>query len=248
MRAWLTGVGAMTLASALLFSVVFDLWSRGIVQFPEGRPTFEIVGLPAYALGAAVAMRAGGWRGLLALILLASLWTVMVPFIEPGPDRDFFVRQLWAYGGIALGVLVAAVRPPRLSSAALVGAGVYGIAIAPNGVLGTLIFQGLCQSDRVQVCVDVVHILSLICSVAGGAAAGLVVGGRISVGGTMLLALFLALPSAVVVAHQGWMWQYDGLLSLLEMARSIAAGLALVLAAAIARTTTNRRGMAGQTL
>jgi hypothetical protein len=236
MRAWLTGVGAMTLASALVFSLVFDLWSRGIVQFPEGRPTLEIVGLPAYALGAAVAVRAGGWRGLLALVVLASLWMVMVPFV--GPDRDFFVRQLWAYGGIALGVVFAAVRPVRLSSAAWVGAGVYGIATAANGVLPTVILQlGPCQTDIVGGCISVYHVLSVFSSVVGGAAAGLVVGRRISISGTTLLALTLALPSAVVVAHQGWMWQYDGLLSLLAMAGGFVGGLTLLLAAMLARTS-----------
>jgi hypothetical protein len=80
MRAWLNGVGAMTLASALVFPVLFELWSRGILQFPEGRPTFEVAGLPAYAFGAAIAVRAGGWRGLLALVVLAEVaplsWTI----------------------------------------------------------------------------------------------------------------------------------------------------------------------------
>lgn len=248
MRAWLTGVGAMTLASAVVFSLAFELWSRGILRFPGTRPEFEVVGLPAYAFGAAVALGAGGWRGLMALVVLASLWMVMVPFI-PGADRDFFLRQLWAYGGIALGVLIAAVRPLRLSSAALVGAGVYGIAIAPNGFLATVILQQpLCQSDTVAPCITVVQALSVLSSVAGGAAAGLVVGRELSFGGTTLLALTLALPSAVVVAEQGWMWQYDGLLSLVEMARSIAGGLALVLAAVLARWTRDRRGVTGPLL
>lgn len=247
MRAWLTGVGAMTLASALVFPVFFVLWSRGILQFPEGRPTFEVVGLPAYAFGAAVAVRAGGWRGLLALVVLASLWMVMVPFV--GPDRDFFVRQLWAYGGIALGVLLAAVRPVGLSSAAWGGAGVYGIATAANGVLPTLILQlGPCQTDTVGGCIAAYHVLSVLFSVVGGVAAGLVVGRRIPISDTTLLALTLALPSAVVVAHQGWMWQYDGLLSLLAMASGVVGGLTLVLAASIARRTTDRQRVAGQSL
>ena len=246
MRTWLTGVGAMTLASAFVFAVLFELWSRGILQFPEGRPTFEVVGLPAYAFGAAVAMRAGGWRGLLALVVLASLWMVMVPFV--GPDRDFFVRQLWAYGGIALGVLLAAVRPVRLSSAAWVGAGVYGIATAANGVLPTVILQqGHCQTDTVGLCIAVYDVLSVLFSVVGGVAAGLVVGRRISVSGTTLLALTLALPSAVILAHQGWMWQYDGLPSLLAMASGVAGGLALFLAALLARTRDTRR-VSGQLL
>lgn len=201
MRAWLSGVGAMTLASASVFPVLFELWSRGILQFPEGRPTFEVTGLPAYAFGAAVAVRAEGWRGLLALVVLASLWIVMVPLIEPGPDRDFLVRQLWAYGGIALGLLIAAVLPLRLSSAAFVGAGVYGIAIAPNGVLGTVILQGFCQPGSVELCVGAVQVLSLLCSVVGGAAAGLYVGRRISFGATSLLALIVALYHIVAAGR-----------------------------------------------
>jgi len=82
----------------------------------------------------------------------------------------------------------------------------------------------------------------------GGVAAGLVVGRKLSFGGMTLLALTLALPSAVVVAHQGWMWQYDGLLLLAVMARSIAGGLALVLAAVLARWTRDRGGVAGPML
>ena len=85
MRAWLTGVGAMTLANAVVFSLAFEIWSDGILQF-RARPEFEIVGLPAYAFGAAVAVGTGGWRGLIALVVLASLWMVDVPFI-PGADR-----------------------------------------------------------------------------------------------------------------------------------------------------------------
>jgi hypothetical protein len=242
MRAWLTGVGAMTLANAVLFSLAFELWSDGILQFRQARPEFEIVALPAYAFGAAVAVGTGGWRGLIALVVLASLWMVEVPFI-PGADRDFFLRQLWAYGGIAIGVLIAAVRPLRLTSAALVGAGVYGIAIVPRALFATLILQQpLCQSDSVARCFTVVDALSVLFSVAGGAAAGLVVRRELSFGGTALLALTLALPSAVVVAHQGWMWRYDGWLSLLVMAKNIAGGLALVLAAVLARWTRDRRG------
>jgi hypothetical protein len=248
MRAWLTGVGALTLANALLFAVAFELWSDGILQFRGARPEFEIVGLPAYAFGAAVAVGTGRWRGLIALAVLASLWMVDVPFI-PGADRDFFLRQLWPYGGIALGVLIAAVRPLRLSSGALAGAGVYGIAIVPNALLATgILQQPLCQSDSVARCLTVVQALWVLSSVAAGAAAGWVVGRDLSFGGTTLLALTLALPSAVVVAHQGWMWQYDGLLSLVVMARSIAGGLALVLAAVLARWTTDRSEMASQLL
>ena len=249
MRPWLTGVGAMTLASAVLFSLAFELWSDGILQFREARPEFEIVAFPACAFGAAVAMGTGGWRGLIALVVLASLWLVEVPFIRPGPDRDFFLRQLWGYGGIVLGVLIGAVRPFRLRSAALVGAGVYGIVIVPNALLGTVILQQpLCQSESVARCITVVEALAVLCSVAGGVAAGVVVARALSFRGTTLLALTLALPSAVVVAHQGWMWQYDGLLSWAVMARSIAGGFALVLAAVLVRWTRDRRGMIGQLL
>lgn len=170
MRVWLTGVGAMTLASATLFSLAFEPWSDGILQFPQARPEFEIVELPAYAFGAAVAVGAGGWRGVLALVVLASLRMVMVPFIWPYADREFFLRQLWAYSGIALGVLIAAVRPTRLSSVVLVGAGVYGIAIALYGPLPKVILQQApCQSDSVGQCASVVQALSVLCSVAGGA-------------------------------------------------------------------------------
>jgi hypothetical protein len=255
MRAWLNGVGAMTLASALVFAVLFELWSRGILQFPEGRPTFEVAGLPAYAFGAAVGVRAGGWRGVLPLVVLASLWIVMVPFI--GPDRDFFIRQFWAYGGIALGVLLAAVRPVRLSSAAWIGAGVYGIATAANGVLPTVILQQpLCQAESrllsefsdVARCLAVVQGLVVLCSVVGGVAAGLIVGRSISLYGTTLLALTLALPSALIVAHQGWMWQYDGLLSLMAMANGVLAGLALVLTGTIARWMRDERAVTSQLL
>lgn len=179
---------------------------------------------------------------MLALVVLASLWMVMVPFIWPYADREFFLRQLWAYSGIALGVLIAAVRPTHLSSVVLVGAGVYGIAIALYGPLPTVILQQApCQSDSVGQCASVVQALSVLCSVAGGAAAGLVVARELSFGRTALLALTLALPSAVVVAHQGWMWQYDGLLSLVAMARGVADGLALVLAATITRTMRRHR-------
>jgi hypothetical protein len=255
MRAWLTGVGAMTLANALVFSVLFELWSRGMLQFPEGRPTFEVAGLPSYAFGAAVAVRAGGWRGLLPLVVLASLWMVMVPFI--GPDRDFFVRQLWAYGGIALGVLLAAVRPVRLSSAAWLGAGVYGIATAANGVLPTVILQQpFCRAESrllsefsdVTRCLAVVQALTVLCSVIGGVAAGLIVARSISISGTILLALTLALPSALIVAHQGGIWQYDGVLSLVAMANGVLAGLALVLAGMIARWMRDGRAVTGPLL
>jgi hypothetical protein len=118
MRPWLTGVGAMTIASALVFSVLFDLWSRGILQFPEGRPTFEVAGLPAYAFGAAVAVRAGGWRGLLPLVALASLWVVMGSIRRPGSR---LLRPA------ALGVrrhcarCVAGCRSPRASELAGLG-------------------------------------------------------------------------------------------------------------------------------
>jgi hypothetical protein len=101
MRTWLTGVGAMTLASAVVFAVVFELWSDGVLHLPGSRAEFEIVGLP-YAFGAVVAVAAGGWRGVLALVVLASLWTVTVPFT--GADHEFFLRQLWRYEGIVLGV------------------------------------------------------------------------------------------------------------------------------------------------
>ncbi|TMF23305.1 MAG: hypothetical protein E6I28_13120 [Chloroflexi bacterium] len=248
MRAWLTGVGAMTLANAVVFSLAFELWSDGILQFRGVRPEFEIVGLPAYAFGAAVAVGTGGWRGLIALVVLASLWMVDVPFI-PGADRDFFLRQLWAYAGIVLGVLIAAVRPLRLSSTAFIGAGVYGIAIVPSVLLATVILQQpLCQSDGAARCITAVDAFSVLSSLVGGVAAGLVVGRKLSFGGMTLLALTLALPSAVVVAHQGWMWQYDGLLLLAVMARSIAGGLALVLAAVLARWTRDRGGVAGPML
>jgi hypothetical protein len=241
MRTWLTGVGAMTLASAVVFAVVFELRSDGILHLPGSRPEFEIVGLPAYAFGAAVAVAAGGWRGVLALVVLASLWVVTVPFI-PGADHEFFLRQLWSYEGIVLGVLIAAVRPARVSSAALVGAGVYGAVIAANGVRPSVITQqAACQSDTVGLCVAVYSLLSVLLSIVGGAAAGLVVGGRISFVSATLLALILALPSAVILAHQGWMWQYSGLPSLLGMASGVAGGLALVVAAAIARGFTHRR-------
>jgi len=247
MRAWLTGVGAMTLANAVVFSLAFELWSDGILQF-RVRPEFEIVGLPAYAFGAAVAVGTGGWRGLIALVVLASLWMVDVPFI-PGADRDFFLRQLWAYAGIVLGVFIAGVRPPRLSSTAFIGAGVYGIAIVPSVLLATVILQQpLCQSDGAARCITAVDAFSVLSSLVGGVAAGLVVGRKLSFGGMTLLALTLALPSAVVVAHQGWMWQYDGLLLLAVMARSIAGGLALVLAAVLARWTRDRGGVAGPML
>jgi hypothetical protein len=88
-----------------------------------------LTGVGALTLARAVAVGAGEWRGVLALVMLASLWMVTVPFI-PGADHEFFLRQVWRYEGIVLGVLIAAIRPSRVSSTALVGAGLYGVVIA----------------------------------------------------------------------------------------------------------------------
>jgi len=48
MRALLTGVGATTLANAVVFSLAFELWSDCILRFRGVRPEFQIVGLRAY--------------------------------------------------------------------------------------------------------------------------------------------------------------------------------------------------------
>lgn len=235
MRTWLTGVGAMTLVGAVSFALVFELWSDGILRLAPGRPEFEIVGLPAFAVGAAVGVATGGWRGLLALVALASLWVLMIPFIASGADRDFYLRQLWAYEGIALGVLIAAVRPLRASSAVLVGAGVYGIAMAPNGILEMLILRA-CPSNDAGACVAVSDVVGVLCGMLGAVAAGLIVGRSASLRGIALLAVALALPSAVMLAHQDWMWQYDGLPSLLGMGRGVVAAFALLAAAWVVRS------------
>jgi MFS family permease len=132
--------------------------------------------------------------------------------------------------------LIAAVRPTRVSSTVLVGAGVYGVVIAADGVLPSVITQqAACQSDTLGLCIAVYSLLSVLLSIVGGAGAGLVVGRRMSFVSATLLALVLALPSAVILAHQGWMWQYNGLPSLLGMASGVLGGLALVVAAAISR-------------
>ena len=56
---WLAGVGATALASSLVFALAYALRAAGVLRFTS-RPDFEFIDLPAYALGAAVALATSG--------------------------------------------------------------------------------------------------------------------------------------------------------------------------------------------
>jgi hypothetical protein len=226
---WLSGVGAAALADAVVFATAYALWVGGVLRFTS-RPDFEFIELPAYALGAAVARATSQWRGVLALAIVASLWIVTVPFVPGGADRAFLLAHGWAYAGIGAGVLIGAARPARGDAPLLAAVGVYGTL---TFLLASTI-QPLCYWTSAT-CAQGADALTLLVALVAGTAAGVAAGRVAPLSALSAVALVLALPAVLIVAHQGAAWQYDGALALAATAHSAAAAIAFALAAAIAR-------------
>ncbi len=124
-------VGAFWLVQGLLVGIALVLLWLGVFHRDYGPPRFEPTLLPAAFVGAFVAVRLGGWRGLLGLLAFA-----LVPLIRAltypisaaidcshgntdvcrfATDLDFVLPQAWLLPGFALGGLAALTTRARLS-------------------------------------------------------------------------------------------------------------------------------------
>jgi hypothetical protein len=239
------------------------LWFEGVLRFPSGPPRFEPLLLPSYLLGAFVAYRVGGRRGVIALLALA-VWSLVLSlyrawpegaiqaarFDRPFPagvDLDFVTPQAWAFAGIATGALIArwwridVPRGPLLD--------VLGLLVAASAIWSPLLWIGsvqLCSTSRLIIegpCWAASELIGAAWLLAAGSATGIVAARR-GVGREVLpAALALALPSAVITFYQG-ATASAGLI--LPGIVSVAGGgviisTAVVLAYAVARVVEARR-------
>jgi PGF-CTERM motif protein len=125
-NAWfaaLAAIGAFWSVQSVLVGIAYVLLVVGVFHRESGPPRFEPTLLPAAFAGAFVAVRLGGWRGLLGLLAFAS-----IPFIRAltypigaaidcshgnidacrgATDLDFVLPQAWLLPGFAMGVLAA---------------------------------------------------------------------------------------------------------------------------------------------
>ncbi|MDQ2951644.1 MAG: hypothetical protein M3R54_05220 [Chloroflexota bacterium] len=127
----LAAVGAFWLVEGVLVGIALVLLWLRVFHREYGPPRFEPTLLPAAFVGAFVAVRLGGWRGLLGLLAFAS-----VPLIHAltypisaaldcshgntdvcrfATDLDFVLPQAWLLPGLALGGLAALTTRTGLS-------------------------------------------------------------------------------------------------------------------------------------
>ena len=219
----LAGLGAFAVTSALLYAVAFVLWFERILRFPSGPPRFEPLLLPAYLVGAFVAYRVGGRRGIVTLLAFA-LWTLALPLyaawplaaiqgarfgqpIPVDPDWDFVVPQAWGFAGIAIGLVLA--RQWRIDVQWVPLLSALGLLVAANAIWSPFVIiasDQLCSTSRLVhegPCYTAFELIEATWLLAAGLVAG-VVAAKLRAGLAVLLAaLVLALPSAVITFYQG---------------------------------------------
>jgi hypothetical protein len=249
------GLGAYGITSAMLTAGAFVLWFEGVLRFPSGPPRFEPLLLPSYLVGAFVAYRVGGRRGVIALLALA-VWSLAYTlyrawpegaieaarFDRPFPDRvdlDFVIPQAWAFAGIATGAVTARWWRNDVPLSLLLG--VFGLFVAANAIWGPLHWIGavqLCSTPRLVIegpCWAAAELIGTAWLLAAGSATG-VIAARHGVGREVLpAALALALPSAVITFYQGATASAGLILpGIVSVAGGVIVSIALVLAYAVA--------------
>lgn len=256
------GLGAYGITSAVLTAAAFVLWFEGVLRAPSGPPRFEPLLLPSYLVGAFVAYRVSGRRGVIALLALA-IWSVAYtlyrawpegaiqaarfgrPF-PPGLDLDFVSPQAWAFAGIAIGTLIA--RWWRLGIPWSRMFGVLGLFVAASAIWSPLFWIGasqLCSTSRLVIegaCWAAAELIGTAWLLVAGSTTG-IIAARHGVGREVLpAALALALPSAVITFYQGATASAGLLLpGIVSVAGGVIISTALVLAYALARVVEARR-------
>lgn len=217
------GLGAYGITSALLNAAAFILLFEGVLRVSSGPPRFEPLLLPSYLVGAFVAYRVGGRRGLIALLALA-VWSLAYTlyrawpegaiqaarFDRPFPasvDLDFVIPQAWAFAGIATGALIA--RWWRTDVPLRPMLGVLGLLVAASAIWDPLHWIAavqLCSTPGFVIegpCWAAAELIGTAWLLAAGSATG-IIAARQRVGREVVVAaLALALPSAVITFYQG---------------------------------------------
>jgi hypothetical protein len=256
------GLGAYGITSALLNAAAFILLFEGVLRVSSGPPRFEPLLLPSYLVGAFVAYRVGGRRGLIALLALA-VWSLAYTLYRAWPDAaiqaarfdrpfpasvdlDFVIPHAWAFAGIATGALIA--RWWRTDVPLRLVLGVLGLLVAASAIWAPLHWIGsvqLCSTPRLIIegpCWAASELIGAAWLLAAGSATG-VIAARHGVGREILpAALALALPSAVVTFYQGATASAGLLLpGIVSVAGGVIISIAAVLAYAVAHAVEARR-------
>ena len=254
------GLGAYGITSAMLNAAAFVLWFEGV--HTSGPPRFEPLLLPSYLVGAFVAYRVGGQRGVIALLALA-VWSLAYTlyrawpegaiqaarFDRPFPagvDLDFVIPQAWAFAGIATGALIA--RWWRIDVPRSPLLGVLGLFVAASAIWCPLLWIGsvqLCSTARLVIegpCWAAAELIGTAWLLAAGSATGIIAARR-GVGREVFpAALPLALPSAVITFYQGATASAGLLLpGIVSVAGGVIISIAVVLAYAVAHAVEARR-------
>jgi len=119
------GIGAFWLVEGVLVGIALVLLWMGVFHRESGPPRLEPALLPAALAGAFVAVRLGGWRGLLGPMAFAAVSFFRFLSYPIGAaidcshgdtdacraatDFDFVLPQAWLLPGFATGVLAAVV-------------------------------------------------------------------------------------------------------------------------------------------
>lgn len=256
------GLGAYGITSAVLSAGALVLWFEGVLRAPSGPPRLEPLLLPSYLVGAFVAYRVGGRRGVITLLALA-IWSVAYTLYRAWPegaiqaarfgrpfpqglDLDFVIPQAWAFAGIAIGTLIA--RWWQLGVPWIRLLGVLGLLVAASALWSPLFWIGasqLCATSRFVIegpCWAAAELIGTAWLLVAGSATG-IIAARHRLGWEIAAAAFaLALPSAVIVFYQG-ATASPGLLvpGIVSVAGGVIISIALVLAYAIAHAVEGRR-------
>jgi hypothetical protein len=250
------GLGAYGITSAILNAAAFVLLFGGVLRVASGPPRFEPLLLPSYLVGAFVAYRVGGRRGVVALLALA-VWSLAYTlyrawpegaieaarFDRPFPasvDLDFVIPQTWAFAGIATGALIA--RWWRTDVPLRLSLGVLGLLVAASAIWRPLHWIGsvqLCSTPRFIIegpCWAASELIGTAWLLAAGSATG-IIAARHGVGREVLpAALALAMPSAVITFYQGATASAGLILpGIVSVAGGVIVSIALVLAYAVAQ-------------
>jgi hypothetical protein len=238
-RGALAGIGAASLVDSVLQAFALELWFERVIESVAGPPHFERFDVPGYAVGAILALAIGGPGALLGLIFFAGLGSAFFVFraaewfflgISPTfiPAMDFVIPGLWPFAGMALGSIVWAIWRPRgfRPEPWLRAVGVYAIAVALWGFAYIFVWDLICVRGQPPGCVAAGQVPTAVWSVVLGLALGILLARRTDLRAVIAVAVVIALPSAVVVVHQGS--TAGGTLAVLELGRGIVTGAVAV--------------------